>query len=94
MIKRLLLIPLSILVISGTSAQSGGQYIYSFLKQPPSARLTGLASTQIALKDDDLPAAFVNPASLNPLMHNALSFNQDFLLGGVKTGFFGYGYDV
>ena len=81
-------------MISVACAQSGGQYVFSFLKQTPSARLTGLSGTQIALRDDDLASAFLNPAQLNPLMHNALSYNQDFLLGGIKSGFFGYGYDV
>ena len=92
--KRLLFIPLSILLLSNVSAQIGGRYVFSFLKQMPSARLTGLNGSQIALRDDDLALAFQNPAQLNPLMHNALTYNQDFLLGGIKTGYFGYGYNV
>ncbi len=92
--KRLLFIPLSIFLFSSTSAQIGGQYVYSFLKHIPSARLTGLNGSQIALRDDDLALAFQNPAHLNSLMHNALTYNQNFLLGGIKSGYFGYGYHV
>ena len=92
--KRLLFIPLSILLLSNASAQIGGRYVFSFLKQMPSARLTGLNGSQIALRDDDLALGFHNPAQLNPLMHNALTYNQDFLLGSIKTGYFGYGYNV
>lgn len=92
--KYLLLIPLSILMFSSLSAQMGGRYVFSFLKQLPSARLTGLNGSQIALRDDDLTMGYNNPAHLNPLMHNALTYNQDFLLGSIKTGYFGYGYNV
>ena len=92
--KILLLAPLSIFLFFTASAQIGGQYVYSFLKQTPSARLTGLNGSQIVLKDDDISIGFVNPAMLNPLIHNVLSFNQDFLLGGIRTGYFGYGYNV
>lgn len=93
MIKRLLfLIPLSILLFSDTSkAQVAGQYTFSFLKQLPSARLTGLNGSQIALRDDDLTLAYYNPAQLNATVHNSISYNQDFLLGGIKTGYLGYG---
>lgn len=94
MTKRLLFIPLSIIITSATLAQIGGQYTFSFLKQIPSARLTGLNGSQIALRDDDMALAFYNPAHLNASMHNALTYNQNFMLGGIKSGFFGYGYHI
>jgi hypothetical protein len=76
------------------SAQIGGQYTFAFLKQRPSARLTGLNGSQIALRDDDISLAFMNPALLNNTMHQALTFNNDFLLGKISTGYFGYGHAV
>lgn len=94
MTKRLLFILFSIFFLSSVSAQIGGQYVFSFLKQMPSARLTGLSGSQIALRDDDLALAFQNPAHLNSAMHNALTYNQNFLLGGIKSGYFGYGYHL
>jgi hypothetical protein len=93
--KNLLIIPLSILAFFSTlSAQNGGRYTFAFLKQSPSARATGLNQSQIALRDDDLALASLNPSLLNSLMHNGLTFNQNFLLGGVKSGLANYGYHV
>lgn len=93
--KILLLIPLSIFTfISMLSAQNGGRYTFAFLKQSPSARATGLSQSQIVLRDDDLALASFNPSLLNPLMHNGLTFNQNFLLGSVKSGLANYGYHV
>ncbi len=90
-----LLIPLSIFTFFTTiSAQNGGRYTFAFLKQSASARTTGLNQSQIALRDDDLSLASVNPSLLNPLMHNGLAFNQNFLLGGIKSGLANYGYQV
>jgi hypothetical protein len=90
----LLGIPLSILTMSDASSQIGGQYTFGFLKQPASARLTGLSKSQIAQKDDDLAIGYTNPSMYNALMHNGLSYNHDFLLDGIGTGYFGYGYHV
>ena len=93
--KKLLLIPLSIFTfLSIVSAQNGGRYTFAFLKQSPSARATGLNQSQIALREDDLALASVNPSLLNSLMHNGLTFNQNFLLGKVKAGVANYGYHV
>ena len=93
--KILLFILLSILTfMSSLSAQNGGRYTFAFLKQSPSARATGLSQSQIVLRDDDLALASFNPSLLNPLMHNGLTFNQNFLLGGVKSGLANYGYHV
>jgi hypothetical protein len=89
-----LVIPLSIFTFFSASAQIGGEYTFAFLKQRPSARLTGLNGSQIALRDDDIALASMNPALLNNTMHNALTFNNDFLLGKISTGYFGYGHAV
>ena len=90
--KFLLFIPLSILTIfTSLSAQNGGRYSFAFLRQSPSARLTGLMQSQIALRDDDLAIAAANPAMLNPLMHNGLSFNYNFLLAGIGNADVFYG---
>ena len=91
--KIRLLLPLSIFsIFTCLSAQNGGRYTFAFLKQSPSARATGLSQSQIALRDDDLALASVNPSLLNPLMHNGLGFNQNFLLGGIRSGLANYGY--
>ena len=90
--KKLLLLPLSIFSIVTAFSQIGGNYTFAFLQQSPSARQTALGKSQIALRDDDIAFAYQNPALLNSSMHNALSYNHDFLLGKISTGYFGYGY--
>jgi hypothetical protein len=92
--KTLMILPLSIMTYMTGMAQIGGQYIYAFLKQSPSARLTALNNSQIALRDDDLTLAYINPAHLNESMHNHLSFNQNILLAKISSGFVGYGYHI
>jgi hypothetical protein len=76
------------------SAQNGGRAVFSFLGQSPSARLTGLSQSQIAIREDDLAVGYINPAMLNPLNHNGLGFNQNFLLGGINSGLVSYAYSV
>ncbi|NJN33650.1 MAG: PorV/PorQ family protein [Saprospiraceae bacterium] len=101
--KKIRLTPLSISVVLFSflvlfphkiQAQIGGDYTFAFLRQSPSARLTALGTSQIALRDNDLALAYANPALLDSEDHNALIFNHNFLLGGVGTGSFGYGYHV
>jgi hypothetical protein len=92
--KVILLLPLSILCFFNAYAQIGGNYTFAFLKQSPSARQTALNKSQIALKDDDIASASLNPSLLNSTMHNALSYNHDFLLGKISTGYFGYGHSI
>ena len=86
------LLPLFLLLIFTTSleAQFGGRHAYEFLRLPLSARITGLGEKMITIKDSDVNFAFANPAVLNDQMHNAISFNHSFHLGGIGHGFLGY----
>ncbi len=70
----------------------GGQTIYSFLNLSPSARISGLAGSLIAVRDDDIALGYNNPAALNPQMHTALSFNHSFHMAGVQYGYAAYGH--
>ena len=80
--------PISILLFLNTAtAQIGGLSAFSFLKNSPSARISALAQSQIALKDDDLALGYTNPALLNPLMHKALTLNYESRLGGSSNSF-------
>jgi len=74
-------------------AQVGGEHVYEFLNLSSSARVTGLGGHVIAVQDDsDVALGYNNPAALNPKMHQELSFNYDFYLADVNTGFFSYGH--
>jgi hypothetical protein len=73
--------------LNTASAQIGGLSTFSFLKNSPSARISALSQSQIALKDEDLALGYTNPALLNPLMHKALSLNYESRLGGSTNSF-------
>ncbi|MEN0047276.1 MAG: type IX secretion system protein PorQ [Bacteroidota bacterium] len=73
-------------------AQIGGNNIYEFLMLPPSARVTALGDHLITVRDADVTLAYQNPAVLNPLMHQNLSFNHSFHLADISFGYLGYGH--
>ncbi|MDZ7881196.1 MAG: type IX secretion system protein PorQ [Saprospiraceae bacterium] len=91
----LIFTPLSIaLFLSTANAQIGGLSTFSFMKNSPSARISALAQSQIALKDDDLALGYTNAALLNPLMHKALTLNYEARLGGSNNSFVGGAFHV
>lgn len=85
---KFLFTPLSIfLFLTATTAQIGGRSTFAFMKNSPSARVSGLAYSQIALQDDDAALGYTNPALLNPLMHKGLTLNNEWRLGGTTNSF-------
>ena len=62
-------------------------FTYEFLNFAPSARISALGGTHIAVVDEDVNIASANPAVLNQLMHQQLSFSHAFHPAGI-----GYGY--
>ena len=71
-------------------AQLGGQTTFAFLNLSPSARVSGLGGNLITVVDDDVNLAYANPALLNPLMHQQISFQHNFHLGGIQNGYAAY----
>lgn len=71
-------------------AQLGGQHTFAFLNLSPSARVSGLAGNLITVVDDDVNLAYANPALLNPLMHQQISFQHNFHLGKIQNGYASY----
>jgi hypothetical protein len=98
--KNRYIYPLSILIflqfffLENSTAQIGGRYTFAFLKQSPSARVTGLNSSQIALRDDDVAFAHLNPALLNPQMSQGAAFHYTNLLSDINNFFVGYAHHV
>lgn len=84
---RLLLLTLTLSAVLRLDAQIGGLFTYEFLNFAPSARVAALGGAQIAVLDDDVNMAAFNPAVLNPLMHQQLSFSHAFHLGGIQYGY-------
>ena len=73
---------------------AGGRYTYSFLTLPNSARVTGLAGTQISIQDDDINLAYVNPASLNAKTSGSLSLSHQFHFADIQQTYFAYGHHL
>lgn len=71
-------------------AQLGGQRAFSFLNLSPSARITALGGNLITVVDDDANLAYANPALLNPLMHQQITFSHNFHLAKIQNGYAAY----
>ncbi|MEL6657792.1 MAG: type IX secretion system protein PorQ [Bacteroidota bacterium] len=89
---RILLLSVFCLCISVAHAQVGGLFTYEFLNFAPSARVSALGGTHIAVVDDDVNIANANPATLNALMHQQLSFSHAFHPAGIGYGYASGGY--
>ena len=75
-------------------AQTGGLSAFSFLKLPPSSRLTALGGSLIAVRDDDPALAVLNPAALNGYMHQGMTFQHNFHFDGIYNGYAGYAHQL
>lgn len=82
---------LLVLLFHFATAQIGGKKAFEFLNLPSSARTTALGGILITVLDDDIALADQNPAALDSLMHNQLSFNHNFNFAGISHGMFNYG---
>jgi hypothetical protein len=70
--------------------QIGGSSTYNFLSLPASARISALGGSLMSVVDDDVTQMVLNPAALNPEMHNRISFNTALYIADVNFGYFGY----
>ncbi len=84
---KLRLLSIVLLLSSGLSAQVGGLFTYEFLNFAPSARVSALGGTHIAVADDDVNLAANNPSLLNPMMHEQLAFSHAFHPAGINYGY-------
>ena len=91
--KTLLLLLLSFILQSGHS-QIGGRYFYEFLRLDNSARITALGGSLITVKDDDLALGFRNPSSLGEENHGAITFQHNFYLSDIQSGYVGYAHHL
>lgn len=66
---------------------SGGQHVFRFLHLSPSARITALGGAQIAVRDNDVGLAALNPAALNPSMAGALTLQHNLYLSDIQHGY-------
>jgi len=71
-------------------AQVGGRSVYEFLDLSPSARISALGESHIAVSDLDITLAAKNPAVLSDTMSGRMSFNHRFYFNGINHGYFSY----
>ena len=92
---RSVFVLLALLIINESFGQIGGRYAYEFLGLPVSARLTGLGGHLISVSgEDDVNLAMSNPANLDSLMHNSVSFSHNFHFAGISNGHAAYARHV
>ena len=89
-----LLVLLSTISGSLQAQVTGGRQAFAFLDLPASARLTSLGGYLISARDQDISLGAVNPALLNAAMHQQLSFNHNFHIGGTGQDYLAYGYHI
>ncbi|MDA9773364.1 type IX secretion system protein PorQ [Saprospiraceae bacterium] len=91
MINRLLLFCFLSICCLCVNAQQGGTQLFSFLNQSPSSYALSQGGIMISNASQDISTALQNPATLNELTRNAISFNHTFHFSGINAGYFAYG---
>lgn len=67
-------------------AQEPGQYAFTFLEEPVSARTVALGGNVAAIYDNDITLGFVNPSLINDHMNNDLALSYVNFFAGVNYG--------
>ncbi|MBE0650593.1 MAG: type IX secretion system protein PorQ [Bacteroidales bacterium] len=67
-------------------AQNNGQYAFTFLEQPVSARTVALGGKMAAIYDNDITLGFVNPSLINDQMNNDMALSYVNFFAGVNYG--------
>ncbi len=73
---------------------NGGDEVFEFMNFSPSARITALGGNMLPVFDDDINLARLNPALLNPSMHQQLAFNHNFHINSLNNGYAAFGHHV
>ena len=87
----------ALLLCCGTlssSGQIGGEDAFTFLKLPPSARLTALGGSLITVRDEDPAMAVLNPATLTEATSGGMTFQNNFHFDGIYNGYVGYAHHI
>lgn len=79
------------MIFSSSFAQIGGNYAYSFLEKPVSARVAALGTNFTSIDDNDMNIGFVNPSLINSNMNNNISLAYVNFFSGINYGFAQYG---
>lgn len=94
MSNRSLLSILMIFIPVSLCAQIGGNGTYQFLNLTHSARVAALGSKTIAINDNDLDIAFLNPSLLNAETSRHGTLNYVSFFDGINFGETSYGFEA
>lgn len=90
--KKITLVSLlSLFLISNCFPQSGGDQTYKFLTLPNSARIAGMGSNFLTIKDNDINVAVANPSLITKNMHNNLGLSFVDYFSDINYGYATYG---
>jgi hypothetical protein len=82
----LLLLPVCV------TAQTGGRGVFPFLNNNASARSAALGGNMLAIDDNDLSLAIINPSLINSAMNNNFTLNYTDFYSNIKSGFAAYSH--
>jgi hypothetical protein len=74
------------LLVSASSAQTGGDNIYEFLNLTHSGLVSSLGGANVSLNTTNLNLAYHNPALLNKDMNNSVALNYVNYFAGINYG--------
>ncbi|MCE3008383.1 MAG: type IX secretion system protein PorQ [Bacteroidetes bacterium] len=80
----------SLMLVAAVQAQVGGRAVFDFLRLHTSARQTALGGAYISVQNTDNALALMNPALLNPDMHQKAYASWIDFLGNTNYGTVGY----
>ncbi|MBR2450152.1 MAG: type IX secretion system protein PorQ [Paludibacteraceae bacterium] len=89
----ILLILVTIALPTQAQIKGAGSSVFNFLNLPVSSRLNALGGENVAIADDDISMAFVNPALLTPHTDKVLQLNYAYYLAGTMFGSVMYGHN-
>ena len=89
----ILLILVTIALPTQAQIKGAGSSVFNFLSLPASSRLNALGGENVAIADDDISMAFVNPALLTPHTDKVLRLNDAYYLAGTMFGSVMYGHN-
>ena len=73
--------------------KGSGSSVFHFLNLPASSRLNALGGENVAIADDDISMAFINPALLTANTDKVLQLNYAYYLAGTMFGSAMYGHN-
>ena len=89
----ILLILVTIALPTQAQIKGAGSSVFNFLSLPASSRLNALGGENVAIADDDISMAFINPALLTPHTDKVLQLNYAYYLAGTMFGSVMYGHN-